>query len=178
MQRGDEESARKALSRLEVLDNPFYYKHRLSRVELTFGHLPEALAAAREAVQGSKAPFEALANLIYCEVKSSNLTEAAALLDKLDSQFGNLRRDIRVALRCSFEVARGNYSDALLQSDRIVDKHTIFYKRIRYDALVGEVRHSALTDEIREKYSSEADALLEEFREAGKPTNYVELDQF
>jgi hypothetical protein len=89
-----------------------------------------------------------------------------------------LRRDIRVALRCSFEVARGKYSDALLQSDRIVDKNTIFYKRIRFDALIGELRYTALRDEVRQRYQQEADGLADELKAFGKASNYVELDQF
>jgi tetratricopeptide (TPR) repeat protein len=153
---GDEASARKALGQLEMIDNRRYYQHRRSIVELSFGHLSEALTAARLAVQGSTPPpFQALAHLVYCEIESDNLDKAEDLLLQLEQQFRNLRQDIQIVLRCRLELARKRFSEALLHSERISDKNTIFYKRIRHDALVGEVRYSALKDDVRANYEKE-----------------------
>lgn len=93
----DEASARKALERLEIISKPLYYFHRLARVEYAFGRLLEARIAARRAVEceGSP-PFEVLANLTYYEIEQKNLSDAENLLGRLDREFRNTRRDIRI----------------------------------------------------------------------------------
>ena len=176
---GDEESARKALSRLEIIDDPLYYLHRLSRVEFTFGNLRPALEAARRAVEGSKSPhFETLAHLIYCEIETGNLQEADILLEKLDRQFVNVRRDIRVSLRCRLEISRGRFAKALSHSEQVVNKNTVFFKRIRHDALRGELSVSALKDSVRVAYEEEYLSLERELSAETVPSAYIELDQF
>ena len=106
-------------------------------------------------------PFEVLAQLIYCEIELGNTYQAEKLLELIDQRFGNTRRDVRVGLRCRLEIARGKFGEALAQSDRIVDKSTFFYKKIRIDALTGEIRTSALPDKLRALYENELDVLDE-----------------
>jgi tetratricopeptide (TPR) repeat protein len=179
LRRGDEEGARKALGRLEIIDDPVYYLHRLSRVEYTFGHLPAALKAARRAVKSSRRPqFEVLSHLITCEIEANNLPKAEKLLHRLDTHFPNVRIDIRTALRSKLEIARGNFSAALLLTEHINNKQTIFYKRVRHDALAGELRTSALKDKTRAAYEEELRELRDQLEHDSAPSTYLELDNF
>jgi tetratricopeptide (TPR) repeat protein len=179
LKQGDEESARKALNRLEIIDDPLYFQHRLSRVEFTFGNLRKALAAARLSVRGARFPhFEALAHLIVCEIEDGNLPRAEKLLSKLDNQFPKVRNDIRIALRSRLEIARGRFSKALEYTEQTVNKQTIFYKRVRLDALVGELRTSALNDRMRANYEEERKELQKELEQQAAPVTYLEIDQF
>ena len=47
-------------------------------------------------------------------------------------------------------------------SERITDKNTFFYKKIRYDALAGELRFSTLKDKTRTDYQDEVSRLEKE----------------
>lgn len=156
----NEPAAREALQKLDLIGNKLYYHHRLSRVELAFGRIPEALAAAQSAVNCEDAPpFEALAQLAYCQMESGRLRDAAKVLERLEQRYGNTRSDVRVGLQCRLEIARKKFRDALAQSDRIKGKRSIFYKKIRRDALQGEVTYSALPDSERAIYNAEIEEL-------------------
>jgi tetratricopeptide (TPR) repeat protein len=153
--RRDEKMARQALSQLERVDKPIYYHHRLSSIELAFGHNDQAKDAAEKAFNESdKPPFEVWVQLIACKIATKDLDEADELLLKLKDTYGNIRRDIQVGLRCRIEIERGHYGIALDQSERIVDKN-LYYKAIRRDALSGELEHSALSDKVRAEYQKE-----------------------
>jgi len=160
----DEKAARQALERLERIDNLSYYYHRLSKVEFAFGNQTAAKIAARRAFEEyTRPPFEILVQLIICEIATNNLGEADDLLQKIKTEYGNIRLDIQIGLRCRIEIARGNYKDALEQSERIVRKN-LYYKAIRKDALFGELNHSALSDEIRNAYQEECKILDQELQ--------------
>ncbi len=165
-QRKDENTARKALDRLELINKSLFYYHRLSRVELVFGNLPGALEAARTAVNfDDTPPFEVISQLILCEIESGNLPEADELLQRLDRDYGHIRRDIRLALRCRLENNHGNYGNALTLSEQINDKTTVFWKKIRRDALSGELQASALKDSVRATYEEELSSLETELKD-------------
>lgn len=162
----NEPAARDALRKLELIGNKLYYHHRLSRINLAFGLLPEALVAAQSAVDCDKdPPFEALAQLAYCQMESGRLPDAESVLDRLEQRYGRIRSDVRVGLRCRLEIARRNFPDALAQSERIRKKDSIFYKKIRRDALRGEITYSALPDTERALYSAEIEQLDRELSE-------------
>jgi tetratricopeptide (TPR) repeat protein len=159
----DEDTARKALDRLELINKSLFYYHRLSRVELSFGNLPQARTAAIEAVHiANSPPFEVIAQLICCEIEMGNLSEAIDLLNRLDKEHGSIRQDIRIALRCRIENAQCHFSKALDLSEQFKDKSTIFWKKLRRDALFGELRKSALKDKERENYEKELSMLEKE----------------
>ena len=161
--KGDERAARQGLGRLEILDKPLHYLHRLSRVEFAFGHLREAQVAAKKAVESTtRPPFEVLAHLIYCEIELGDMKEAENLLKELDRRFGNIKHDVRLGLRCRLEIEKGRFGEALAQTERIHDKESIFYKKIRRDALSGELKYSALTDATRVAYEVEVAKLNDE----------------
>lgn len=164
----DEATARQALSRLEVLDTPLYYNHRRSRIELAFGDLLEARNAARLAVENEESsPFEAIAQLAYCEIELGNIDAAEGLLAKLDSRFKNIRRNIRTSLRCRWETKRGRFRDALMLAEQIDDKRSPYYKKIRLHALEGELGAAALSDKDRAAYQSELDRLQQDLASVG-----------
>ncbi len=161
--KGDEQAARQGLGRLEVLDNPLYYLHRLSRVELAFRYAKEARDASIRAVEiADRPPFEVLAQLLYCEIELGNIEAAEKVLQTLDQKFGNIKHDVRLGLRCRLEIAKGRFGEAIAQSERTREKSSPFYKKIRYDALVGEVKHSALGDATRASYEAEIAKLGEQ----------------
>jgi len=165
IRRRDEATARTALQRLELLDELHYY-HRLSRLEYALGRWSEARDAAKKAVEcSSHPPFEILAQLVYCDTELGHLDEASEILGTLDQRFGHIHRDIRLALRCRLEIQRGRYSEALRLCDQISSKTTSYYKRIRHDALAGETRVSALSDEVRSDFEDELARLEEELQD-------------
>ena len=158
--RGDEESARKALARLEVIDRPIYYYYRKSRIELRFGNFQKAQSAASKAlIEDSRPPFAVVAQAALCEMEVGNVHEASDILGRLDTAYGDIRRDIRTGLRCRLELVQNNYQAALYLSERIQDKQTYFYKSIRYRALLNLARSGIVESEYQEEY----DLLKEEF---------------
>jgi tetratricopeptide (TPR) repeat protein len=157
--RGDEDAARRAVDRLKDINEVFYY-HRLSRIELAFGNKEEAEAAAQNAVAlEASPPFAVLVQLAYCKILMAKIEDAASLLNEIDEKFSRIRRDIRTGLRCRLALSRGDYAEALGYSNEITNKNTGFYKRIRYDAIAGELETSALKDRVREDYEKELDLL-------------------
>jgi len=161
----DEASARAGLDKLELIDDPSFYYHRLSRVELTFGKKVKALTAAREALEQATNPaFEVLTQLANCEIENGNLQEAEELLQRLEKAYGNVRRDIRIGLQCRLAIARKNYRKALELSEKTTDKGSSFYKKIRLDALSGELKYSAMDDSKRQALAEEKDALDQELQ--------------
>lgn len=179
---GDEKTARVALSRLELVSKPLYYHHRASRIALATNKLLNARDEAQLAVDSvneASAPFEVMAQLTYCEIALGNIVKGGELLDEIDLRFGNTRRDIRIGLRCRLEIGRGRYREALAQLDRIVDKSTFFYKKIRKDALEGEVRISGIKDTLRTSYENEL-TKLEEALVKARPEQFIpaEIDFF
>lgn len=159
----DFKAAREALSRLEVVDKPMRYYHRLSTVELASDHYMEALEAAQKAAESEHfPPFEVLMQLAICQIATNNLSEAEGLLSSLTQRFGSTRRDAQVGLACQLEIARGRYKEALLQMNRIDNKNGFFYKKIRRDALQGQIQTSALDDNVRVAYEDEAAKLSED----------------
>jgi len=89
------------------------------------------------------------------------MDEAEKHLSMLDSNFGDIRRDVRSGLRCRLHIARGEYSEALSLSERLVDKSSPYYQIIRYDALRGMLVRDAITGEKRDEYEMEIRVLEE-----------------
>lgn len=156
LRRNDETAARIALARLEKVASITNYNHRLSRVEYVFTGIDSALAAAETAAAADeRPPFQVLSQLAYLRIEKGQLAEAEQLLAHIDQRFGNSRRDIRIAHRCRLEIARRNFRGALAQAERISDKASPYYKRIRFDGIKGELSTSALTDTVRASYEKE-----------------------
>ena len=160
-----------ALSRLEQLraiESPAFYQHRLSHVEFSFGHMLQALEAARLAVQlESKPTFEMLGQLAACEIKTGGLDVAEDIVARLEQDFPRKRPDYRLTLRALIELERKHYSNALALLDKRASKSDAYYYHLRYKALKGEMEKSALADAKRQEYTKESEEL--ERIIAGKP---------
>ncbi len=162
----DEVLITKALNRLEILDAG-RYNYRLSRYKYSQGQFPDALSAAKRAVElSARMRFEVQAQLVYCDIELKHYDDAEKLLNIIDKSYQDTRADIRIALRCRLEIARGRFARALDLCDRVTNKDSFYYKKIRHDALVGEVKTSALKDSVRQEYMREIAVLEGEVRDA------------
>lgn len=158
----DETDARRALAKLEALELESFYKHRLSTVELRFGKVASALAAALDAVNSAKSlrpTFGMIAQLATCQIYSGKFDDAEKSVNLLASWYGHQRVDIRLGLLCRLEIARKRYSKALQIFANIQDTSGSVYKAMRRDALQGELDTSALSDETRAAYQQEVKSL-------------------
>lgn len=174
--RGDENAVNQAIVRLKAVDKPNYYQHRLSTVKLAFNHKVEALEAAKQAVNSeANPPFEHLYQLIRCEIEVKHLSKAKDLLAKLERNFAHKRYDLRKSLWCRYQTAKGNYSKALKLTDKIVKKGSPIYKVVRRDAVEGELRTSALSDDVRIEYKEELSRLNQEI-EIIKAKDFTTID--
>lgn len=71
------------------------------------------------------------------EPHTHRLSDAAAHLELMDKSFGRRHHDIRFGLRCKYEIARGNYRDALGLWNRLRDKKMPVHLALKYSAIVG-----------------------------------------
>lgn len=167
--RRDEQEARRAIEQLKDI-NPLFYYHRLSCTEFAFGNLEEAQRAA-EFAKGleDSPPFEILAQLINCKLALGkenplNLQQAELLINEIDNKFSRTRKDIRTTLKCRLQINLGHFREALNLSEKISNKGTYYYKKIRRDAINGELQVSALDDTVRQQYERELQLLNDELK--------------
>jgi tetratricopeptide (TPR) repeat protein len=173
-ERGDENGAMEALSRLEVLDRREFYLYRKSRVFWRFGRTSEALDAINEAIAICKRPaFQFLAQAALCALTLNNLQEMSRYLDDIEAKFANVRRDVRYGLRCRYLLATNEYEAALALSDQMMDKGARQYKGIRLDVLKEILAHCNLDGARRKQVESEVSVLEQEL---GPAPHFLMLD--
>ncbi len=158
-ERGDENEARQALARLEIIDRPVYFNFRKSRVEWRFGKIEEARDSALVAFNEDKdrPPFSVVAQVVLCDIALEKVDEATIFLGKLDRDFGDIRRDVRTGLHCRLQIAKGDFTEALRLTNRFVQKDSPYYRIIRHDALRGELATGGLSEALRLQYQGEVD---------------------
>jgi len=167
---GDIDRAREALQRLEVLDKEEFYLYRKSRVEWRFANVDDALSAIRNAVRLHERPsFQFLAQAVLCELGAGHLVEAERLLSILDTRFGDIRRDVRLGLRCRLLNASGRHDEALTLSERIADKESRYFQTIRYESLRGVLSNPQGSSDGVKNLRDELAALEESI---GSQTNF------
>ncbi|EIX9510450.1 TPA: TIR domain-containing protein [Klebsiella pneumoniae] len=175
---GDEIKAREGLLKLEKMDTVSFVQHRLSTVELRFGNVPAALNAAKyalESAKGERPPFGILSQLVTCYTRAGKFEEAEGILSRLSRQFDNKKNDIRLGLECRLEIEKGRYSVALKIISRIKNKELLVYKTMERDALVGELKVSALSDQLRIEYSKTVSLLNSELDNKDVLNSWMEL---
>ncbi|ORC16182.1 hypothetical protein B1H42_23235 [Enterobacter cloacae subsp. cloacae] len=175
---GNEEQARKGLLKLEQLDTVSFVQHRLSTVELRFGDVSAALDAAKKALEsfkGERPPFGILSQLATCYTRSGKLMDAENIISRLSKQFDNKKNDIRLGLECRLEIEKGRYSVALKILSRIKNKDLLVYKAMERDALTGELKVSALTDQQRIEYTESLSKLNYELDAKDVTNSWMEL---
>jgi tetratricopeptide (TPR) repeat protein len=177
-ERGDEREARRALARLEIVDRPVFFNFRRSRVEWRFGNVAAAREASLAAVAAEeRPPFPIIAQVVLCEIANGHLDSASTFLEKLDRDYGDVRRDVRTGLHCRLEIAHGNFTEALRLTDRFIAKQSRYYRIIRYDALKGELKNASLDETTRRAYEQELEALTTQLGESPR-FDIPELDAF
>lgn len=166
IRRRAKETAQQALDTLRLIDDPIYYYHRLSTFESAFGTPEAALDAAQKAVNEDKdsPPFGVLAQLANCQIESGHKKEARESLKILNRRYPKIKSDIRHSLLGKLENACKNFGETLRVSQYITDKDSISYKKLRHDALQGELATSALSDKTRIEYKAELVQLKEELQ--------------
>ena len=105
-----------------------------------------------------------LCQLALCEIEFRAAGGSEQLLAGLDRVFSRVQHDIRLGLRCKFRNSTESYSDALDLCNRMTNKASFFHKKLRLDALTGELRVSALKDSVRQSYEAEVSTLAEELK--------------
>lgn len=159
---GDKKALDEALSHLEFID-PLTFFNRKSRVAVHNGNYTEAEYYAEMALESeAMPPFAVKMQLAYCQILVGKFDDADVTLGEIDRQYHRTFADIRRGVRCRLEIERGHYANALSSSASIGDKKSPFYKAIRRDALDGELKNSALNDNLRQRYKLEFDLLNRE----------------
>lgn len=164
---GDEAMARGALARLEAVEREPFYKHRLSTVELRFGHPELAVAAAREAVDSTKQgrpTFGMLAQLATCQIRLGHFADAESTISRIEALHRKQRHDVRLGLLCRLQIGRHSYDKALQTFANISNSKPAVYKAMKRDALAGELGRSVLTDQTRKQYQQELESLNKELQ--------------
>ncbi len=140
--RHDDQTARQQLEVLKVVDEPAHYEHRRSTVELASGDLQAALSSSRRALgaQTGKPPFQMMSQLIKCLIESRELTEAQTELQRLSGMYPRTKQDIQHGLKCKWEIASGNYENALAEWAKLRNKSLPVHKALRVEALKGLIR--------------------------------------
>ena len=157
--KNDDSEVNRALERLKLLNESRYY-FRFSIFQGKKREYNNALESAYESLKGdNRPPFKYRAHLVYCLIKTNGLDDARLEMDKIDKDFGRVQSDIRLSLRCKLENKAGQYREALRLSENIIRKDDIYYKKIRKDAIEGELKASALTDTERISLSAELSRL-------------------
>lgn len=157
---GYQDEVRKALNRLEVIDRPVFFHFRRSRIEWLSGNIEAAREAAQTAMEiERRPPLSIVAQMTLCEISLGHVNEATALLERLDREFGDVRKDLRTGLHCRLEITKGNFNEALRLADRILKKESRSYKVIRYEALRGALESGNLDIATDERYRIEYETL-------------------
>jgi tetratricopeptide (TPR) repeat protein len=174
----NESEARDALAKLEAVEQEAFFKHRLSTVEMRFGHVAAALSAALDAVNSARnerPTFGMLAQLATCQIYSGKFDDAERTIEKLGARYKRQRIDVRLGLSCRLEIARGRHAKALQIFANIQDASGPVYKAMRRDAIAGELATSALPDETRAAYQEEVESLNKELATFDSEGGWVSL---
>lgn len=159
---GDEESARNALARLETLDSETFYHHRLSCVEAGFGNWDLARNAAERACENiEKPPFEAIVQLVKCNIVLGDFKTAKILLSDLHQQYGTIRKDIQLGLKARLLIGEGKYQEALSQIEQIYVKNNNYWA-LKRDAIRGKIADNSTDIETKDFLQIELSRIIRE----------------
>ncbi len=160
----DEETARSRLKILEAVDDTPYFLHRLSTVEYAFGETEAAYLAAFGAFGRAARPTLAMmSQLIKCEIETQRNNEASEHLNLLERRFARVKHDIKIGLRCKWEISNSKFENALALWNQLHDKSKPVHKALLRDALTGLIANIRPNDPRRASFQSqirELDATL------------------
>ena len=162
---GDEETARSRLEVLRIVDHEPFYLHRLSTVEHAFGKIEQAYAAAKSAFASHSRPTLAMVSqLIKCEIETERGDDAAEHISYLERRFPRVKHDIRIGLKCKWEISQRQYRNADTLWGQLRDKSKSVHKALRRDVLRGLLQELSNGDRTKEKYAQEFAQLEEELQ--------------
>lgn len=161
----DEAAARSKLEILQTVDSlPFYY-HRLSTVELAFHKTETAYEAALQAVRFSTRPTLAmLSQLIKCEIELGKHDDAGSHLAQLERNYPRIKRDIRIGLRCKWEISQRHFDNALALWSTLTEKTRPVHRALRRDAIAGYLQRPSVSIAERARFQRELDELNRELQ--------------
>ncbi len=143
----DERTAREKLDILKIVDTKAFYHHRLSTVEYAFGRINEAYNSALGAFNKAHHPTLAiLSQLIKCEIETNRINDAATHINLLEKRFPHIKHDIKIGLRCKWEISQRKFDNALVLWDKLKEKDKPVHKALRRDALAGLIASIAHDD--------------------------------
>lgn len=174
----DEKMVAHVLDRLREIGSSWYY-HRLS---MAYSYIYDDPIAAESSAQqaidtsGNSIPFEFLTHMANCKIAVSKYTDAEIICEQLDTDHRGVRNDIQLNLRSRLENAQGRYRRALDFGERVMDKSSLYYKRIRQESLLGELQVSALSDKQRAAYEYELEHIKGELNRAQIHDEFLPLE--
>lgn len=152
---GDRKRAEDRLVTLRLIDDEHFYLHRKSTVEYRFQEPEAAYQSSKRALVGlTRPPFAFLSQLIKCEIKTDRLDDAKSGLDELERKFRTTHHDIRLGLRCKYEIARGNWNAALGLWERIREKNRPVHLILRYLAMNGKILDGDPSPELLDEFAT------------------------
>lgn len=148
----DEDAARRGLELLMAIDRKEFYMHRLSTVELVFGRPQQAYEAAKAAIELTNRPtFAMYTQAAKTAIACGDIDNASIFIDDLEKRFRGIKNDIRTGLRCRWEIAARQYSNALSCYELLSDKDNPIHKALRRDLLNGLLSSTDIADDQEKK---------------------------
>jgi len=171
--REDLKMANEQLERLKLFETEAFYWHRKATIKSAEGNLPSAIEAGYRSVQGVAKPrFEALAHLVFCEIKAGKVSDAATHLAEMEKYFPTLRHDIKTALQCHLNLKSGQFIDVLSRIDQKTAMTNKFLGLLRAKAISAVLKTPGINES--ERKSLEVDFKTIGMSEAEEP-NYGDL---
>jgi len=172
IKQGDIVNARKNLAILEKLDKPEFFHHRASTVEYADFNYGIAYEDSKKVMESTTKPtFAMLSQLIKVEIATDRLEDALIHINRLESRFKHVRSDIKIGLKCKWEIASGEFRNALALWGTLKDKSSPVHKYLKKEALSGLLRANSLSESERVKIEAELVSLNAEFT-----VPFVDLD--
>ena len=152
----DADTARNRLEILKIVDHRAFYLHRLSTVEYSFGGIVSAYNAAVEAFECHERPTLAMVSqLIKCEIETGRSEDAARHILYLESRFSHVKHDIKIGLKCKWEMSQQQFENADALWQQLKDKNRPVHRALRRDVLKGLVEAMREGDSRREVLENE-----------------------
>ena len=171
----DEETVTEKLRLLEQIDNEGFCDHRKSTAELAFGRLQDAYTSIRRAIEKTRPPTAAmLAQAARCSIEVGDFEAAEQSLEFLRRDFRYKARRLVPKLECRYEIARGNFGDALQMLDEeSADDSVSLLLRLR--ALEGVVQEQGISAADRSRFTRQLDHIRSLVERSGGSDFEVEI---